>query len=141
LLYKGGGPAVNDLLGGHIGLAFLSLSSALPQVSTGKIRILAVVEKSRYPGLPDVPTIGETVPGVEMSSWLGFFAPAATPQPIVMRLHDEMVRILKTDAVRDKLGNLGFSVTGSSPAELADDVRSGLALRGQLMRSAGIEPE
>ena len=139
--YKGGGPAVNDLLGGHIGLAFLSLSSALPQVSTGKIRILAVVEKSRYAGLPDVPTIAETVPGVEMSSWLGFFAPAATPQPIVTRLHDEMVRILKTAAVRDKLGNLGFSVTGSSSAELADDVRSGLALRGQLMKSAGIEPE
>ena len=81
--YKGGGPAVNDLLGGHIGLAFLSLSSALPQVSTGKIRIIAVVEKSRYAGLPDIPTIAETVPGVEMSSWLGFFAPAATPQPIV----------------------------------------------------------
>lgn len=139
--YKGGGPAVNDLLGGHIGLAFLSLSSAVPQVSTGKIRIIAVVEKSRYAGLPDVPTIAETVPGVEMSSWLGFFAPAATPQPIIARLHDEMVRILKTDAVRDKLGNLGFSVTGSSPAEFADDVRSGLALRGQLMKSAGIEPE
>jgi tripartite-type tricarboxylate transporter receptor subunit TctC len=139
--YKGGGPAVNDLLGGHIGLGFLSLSSALPQVSTGKIRIVAVVEKSRYAGLPDVPTIAEAVPGVEMSSWLGFFAPAATPQPIVMRLHDEIVRILKTDAVRDKLGNLGFSVTGSSPAELVDDVRSGLALRGQLMKSAGIEPE
>jgi tripartite-type tricarboxylate transporter receptor subunit TctC len=139
--YKGGGPAVNDLLGGHIGLAFLSLSSALPQVSTGKIRILAVVDKSRYPGLPDVPTIAETVPGVEMSSWLGFFAPANTPQPIVTRLHDEMVRILKTDAVKDKLANLGFEVTGSSPAEFADDVRSGLALRGQLMKSAGIEPE
>jgi tripartite-type tricarboxylate transporter receptor subunit TctC len=139
--YKGGGPAVNDLLGGHIGLAFLSLSSAVPQLSTGKIRIIAVVEKSRYAGLPDVPTIAETVPGVEMSSWLGFFAPAATPQPIAARLHDDIVRILKTDAVRDKLGNLGFSVTGSSPAELADDVRSGLALRGQLMKSAGIEPE
>jgi len=139
--YKGGGPAVNDLLGGHIGLGFLSLSSAVPQLSTGKIRIIAVVEKSRYAGLRDVPTIAETVPGVEMSSWLGFFAPAATPQPIVTRLHDEIVRILKIDAVRDKLGNLGFSATGSSPAELADDVRSGLALRGQLMKSAGIEPE
>ena len=139
--YKGGGAAVNDLLGGHIGLAFLSLSSAVPQLSTGKIRIIAVVEKSRYAGLPDVPTIAEAVPGVEMSSWLGFFAPAATPQPIVTRLHDEIVRILKTDSVRDKLGNLGFSATGSSPAELADDVKSGLALRGQLMKSAGIEPE
>jgi tripartite-type tricarboxylate transporter receptor subunit TctC len=139
--YKGGGPAVNDLLGGHIGLGFLSLSSAVPQVSTGKIRIIAVVEKSRYGGLPDVPTIAETVPGVEMSSWLGFFAPAGTPEPIVTRLHDEMVRILKTDAVKDKLGNLGFTVTGSTPAEFAEDVRSGLALRGQLMKSAGIEPE
>src|SRR4051795_10466993 len=83
--YKGGGAAVNDLLGGHIGMAFLSLSAAVPHMNTGKIRIIAVVEKTRYAALPDIPTIGETVPGFEMSSWVGVFAPASTPPEIVAK--------------------------------------------------------
>ena len=139
--YKGGGAAANDLLGGHIGMAFLSLSSAVPLLTTGKIRILAVVEKSRYAAMPDIPTIAETVPGFEMSSWLGFFAPAATPDPLIARLHDEIVRILKTDTVKDKLASLGFAVTATTPGELATAVKTGLEVRGQLMKSAGIQPE
>ena len=139
--YKGGGAAANDLLGGHIGMAFLSLSSAVPLLTTGKIRILAVVEKSRYAAMPDIPTIAETVPGFEMSSWLGFFAPAVTPDPLIARLHDEIVRILKTDTVKDKLASLGFAVTATTPGELATAVKTGLEVRGQLMKSAGIQPE
>jgi tripartite-type tricarboxylate transporter receptor subunit TctC len=139
--YKGGGAAANDLLGGHIGMAFLSLSSAVPLLTTGKIRILAVVEKSRYAAMPDIPTIAETVPGFEMSSWLGFFAPAATPDPLIARLYDEIVRILKTDTVKDKLASLGFAVTATTPGELAAAVKTGLEVRGQLMKSAGIQPE
>ena len=139
--YKGGGAAANDLLGGHIGMAFLSLSSAVPLLTTGKIKILAVVEKTRYAAMPDIPTIGETVPGFEMSSWLGFFAPAGTPNPLIARLHDEIVRILKTDAAKEKLASLGFAVTATTPAELASAVKTGLDLRGQLMKSAGIQPE
>jgi len=139
--YKGGGAAANDLLGGHIGMAFLSLSSAVPLLTTGKIRILAVVEKSRYAAMPDIPTIAETVPGFEMSSWLGFFAPAVTPDPLIARLHDEIVRILKTDTVKDKLASLGFAVTATAPGELAAAVKTGLEVRGQLMKSAGIQQE
>jgi tripartite-type tricarboxylate transporter receptor subunit TctC len=139
--YKGGGAAANDLLGGHIGMAFLSLSSAVPLLTTGKIKILAVVEKSRYAGMPDIPTIAETVPGFEMSSWLGFFAPAAMPAPLIARLHDEIVRILKTEAVKDKLASLGFAITATTAAELARAVNAGLEVRGQLMKSSGIQPE
>ena len=91
--YRGGALSANDLAGGHIAMAFASYSAIVGLIPTGKVRILGVVEKTRYAGLPDVPTVGETIPGFEMSSWLGFFAPAGTPAPIVARLHDEFVKI------------------------------------------------
>jgi tripartite-type tricarboxylate transporter receptor subunit TctC len=137
--YRGGGATINDLLGGHIKVAFLSLSSAVPHLGSGKIRIVAVVEKSRYAAMPDIPTIGETVPGFEMSSWLGFFAPAGTP--LVTRLNEAMVKVLTTDAVKEKLAALGLVVAPSTPAELAATVREGLAVRGELVRAANIQAE
>ena len=139
--YKGGGAAINDLVGGHIPMAFLSMSAAVPMLSTGKIKLLAVVEKTRYAGMPELPTIGETVPGFEMSSWLGFFAPAGTPDAIVAQLNSEIGKILKSDAVRDKFSALGFAAAGSTPAELAETVKTGLEVRGQLIKAAGIQQE
>jgi tripartite-type tricarboxylate transporter receptor subunit TctC len=139
--YKGGGAAVNDLLGGHIGMAFLSLSAAVPHINTGKIRIVAVVEKTRYAAMPDIPTIGETVPGFEMSSWVGLFAPAGTPQPIVARLNEAVAKILTTDSVKAKLANLGLVVQAGTPEEFAELVKDGLKVRGELIKAAGIQPE
>jgi tripartite-type tricarboxylate transporter receptor subunit TctC/ribosomal protein S18 acetylase RimI-like enzyme len=108
--YRGGALSANDLVGGHIEMAFLSYSSAAPLVPTGKIRILAVVERTRYSAIPDIPTVAETVPGFEMSSWLGFFAPAGAPAPIVARLNRELVQILQVEAVKERLGTLGLAV-------------------------------
>ncbi len=139
--YRGGGPATNDLVGGHINMAFLSLSSAVPQLSTGKIRILALVEKTRYAAMPDIPTIGETIPGFEMSSWLGFFAPAATPEPVVARLNAAIIKILTADAVTEKLATLGLVVAPTAPAELAAIIKDGLAVRGALVKAANIQAE
>ena len=139
--YKGGGAAVNDLLGGHIGMAFLSLSAAVPHINSGKIRIVAVVEKARYAALPEIPTIGETVPGFEMSSWVGVFAPAGTPPDIIAKLNDAMAKVLKTDGVKGKLANLGLVVQAGTPAELAETVKDGLKVRGELVKAAGIQPE
>jgi len=139
--YKGGGVAVNDLLGGHIPMAFLSLSSAVPALPTGKIRLIATVEKTRYSGMPDLPTIGETVSGFEMSSWVGFFAPAATPQTIIARLNEQITKALHAAAVKDKMAPLGLAAIGSTPQELSDTVTEGLAVRGRLIRAAGIEAE
>ena len=139
--YKGGGAAVNDLLGGHIGMAFLSLSAAVPHINTGKIRIVAVVEKTRYAALPDIPAVGETVPGFEMSSWVGVFAPAGTPAAIIAKLNEAMAKVLKTDGVKAKLANLGLVVQAGTPAELAETVKDGLKVRGELVKAAGIQPE
>jgi tripartite-type tricarboxylate transporter receptor subunit TctC len=139
--YRGGGPAANDLIGGHIPMAFLSLSSAVPQLATGKIRIIALVEKNRYAAMPDIPTIGETVPGFEMSSWLGVFAPAGTPAPLIARLSDTIGKILNDPPVKEKLAALGLVVAPVTPAELADMIREGLAVRGALVKAARIEPQ
>jgi tripartite-type tricarboxylate transporter receptor subunit TctC len=139
--YRGGGATINDLIGGHIRVAFLSLSTAVPHLSSGKIRIVGVVERTRYAGMPDVPTIGETVPGFEMSSWLGFFAPAATPAPLVARLNEAMVKVLTAEAVNYKLATLGLVVAPSTPDELAAIIKHGLAVRGQLVKAANIQAE
>jgi tripartite-type tricarboxylate transporter receptor subunit TctC len=139
--YRGGGATINDLIGGHIKVAFLSLSTAVPHLTSGKIKILAVVEKARYAALPDVPTIGETVPGFEMSSWHGFFAPATTPAPLVARLNAAITKVLVTSEVKDKLAVLGVAVATGTPAELAVLVKSGLAARGELIKAANIQPE
>jgi len=139
--YRGGALSANDLAGGHIPMAFVSYSAVAPLIPTGKVRILAVVEKTRYAGLPDVPTVGETVPGFEMSSWLGFFAPTATPTPIVKRLHDEIVKVLKADEVKERLAAVGLAVVAGTPAELTETVRNGIAVRGELIKAAKIEPQ
>ena len=139
--YRGGGATINDLLGGHIKVAFLSLSTAVPHLTTGKIKLLAVVEKARYQAMPDVPTIGETVPGFEMSSWHGIFAPAGTPVPVIARLNAAIREVLTTEAVKEKLGVLGVAVATSTPEELADIVKTGLTSRGELVKAANIQPE
>ena len=139
--YRGGALSANDLAGGHIGMAFLSYSAVAGLIPTGKIRILAVVEKTRYAALPDVPTVGETVSGFEMSSWLGFFAPAATPAPIVARLNSEIGKILKVDEVKERLAAVGLAVAAGTPADLAEIVRNGIAVRGELIKAAKIEPQ
>jgi tripartite-type tricarboxylate transporter receptor subunit TctC len=139
--YRGGGAAVNDLLGGHIGMAFLSLSAAVPHLNTGKIGIVAMVEKTRYAALPDVPTIGETVPGFEMSSWIGLFAPAGTPAEVIAKLNGGVAKVLTADAVKEKLAALGLVVVAGKPEELSAMVKSGLQVRGELVKAAGITPE
>ena len=99
------------------------------------------MERDRYAAMSDIPTIGETVPGFEMSSWVGFFSPAPTPLPLLARLNDAMVNVLKIDAVKEKLAALGLAVAPSTPSELAAMVNQGLAVRGELVKAANIQIE
>jgi tripartite-type tricarboxylate transporter receptor subunit TctC len=139
--YRGGGAAVNDLLGGHISMAFLSLSAVVPHLNTGKVRMIAMVEKTRYAAMPDVPTIGETVPGFEMSSWIGLFAPAGTPADVIGKLNAGVAKVLTAEGVKEKLANLGLVVVAGKPEELSEVVKGAIQVRGELVKAAGITPE
>jgi len=139
--YKGGGATINDLLGGHIPSAFLSLSAAKTLHDSGKIRIIGVADKTRYPELPNVPTIAETVPGFEMSSWVALVAPSGTPPAVLQQLADASAKILKTPAITKKLGDVGLVVTANPPADLANTIKTGLDVRGKLIKASGIQPE
>jgi tripartite-type tricarboxylate transporter receptor subunit TctC len=139
--YRGGALSANDLAGGHIGMAFLSYSAVAGLIPTGKVRVLAVVEKTRYAALPEVPTVAETVSGFEMSSWLGFFAPAGTAGPIVARLNGEIGKILQVNEVKERLAAVGLAVAAGTPQDLAEIVRNGIAVRGELIKAAKIEPQ
>jgi len=100
-----------------------------------------VVEKDRYAAMPDIPTIAETVPGFAMSSWVAMFAPVGTPPDIVAKLNAAAAKILKTDAMKERLAVLGLVVAAGTPEELAETVRDGLKVRGELIKAAGIQAE
>jgi len=140
--YKGAGPAVQDLVAGQIPVAFVALATALPHARTGKIRILGVVEPTRSRLAPDVPTVGESVPGYAMPfSWFGFFGPAGLPDPILRRLNLDILKALNAPDAHAKLEAAGLPVLGTSPEEFADMIKRELEIFRKLITAAGIQPE
>lgn len=121
--YKGGGPAITDLLGGQIKVAVASVVSVLQFVRSGQVRILAVTDRSRYEALPDVPTVAETFPGFDVSGWGAIFAPKGTPTEIVNRLNAAITKVLNTPEVKQTLAARGVVASPSTPAELAQQMR------------------
>ena len=140
--YRGAGQSMQDLVGGQIAAVFTTLSTALPQARGGKIRILGLVESQRQPSAPEIPTIGESVPGYAMPrSWLGFFAPAGQPAPIVKRLNAELLKELHAPDIRAKLEAAGMPVAGTSAEEFAAVVKNDIEMYGKIAVAAGIKPE
>ena len=138
--YKGAGPAITDLLGGQIPLAFVSLASVMAHVKAGKLRALAVVEGQRYKGMPQVPTIKETVPNYDMfTSWLGFFAPAGTPREIVARLNSEINHALADPEVAAKLEAAALVRLSTTPAEFTEMVKKELELGARFAKMLGVK--
>jgi tripartite-type tricarboxylate transporter receptor subunit TctC len=119
--YKGGGPALNDLLGGQIDLVFDAIPTLLPHVKSGKLVAFAITGKKRDPLLADVPTVAESL-GVDFDaySWFGLVAPAGTSTQITQRLSRDVETVLRDKEVRDQLGNTGFEVVGTSPEQFRD---------------------
>ena len=139
--YKGGGPAATDVLGGQIPMIFSSLVTVAQQIQAGKLKVLGVTDKTRYAGLPGVPTIAETLPGFEMSSWLGFFGPPNLPAPIVTKLHDAIVKALADPTIAAKLNSAGLLIVGNTPQQFAAQQKSDYEKRGALIKAIGIQPE
>ncbi|SAI73734.1 putattive exported protein [Bordetella ansorpii] len=140
--YKGAGQAMADLLGSHVDCFFSSASAAMPHISAGKLRVLAVSTPQRVPALRDVPTVAESVaPGFTFSLWGGFFAPARTPQPVVDLLNREINAILADQAVRQRFEADGTTVRQNSPAEFAAFVRAEAEKYRQLVKATGVRAE
>ena len=140
--YKGAGPSMQDLVGGQIPAVFTTLSTAIPQMRGGKIKVLGLVESRRQPSVPNVPTIGESVPGYAMPrSWLGFFGPAGLPAPIVKRLNAELLKALHAPDTRAKLEAAGMPVIGTSAEEFAAVVRDDIEMYRKIATAAGIQRE
>jgi len=139
--YKGGAPAANDAVGGHIQAVIATISSTLGQHKTGLLRIIGIGEKERFAGQPDIQAIAETVPGFEATSWLAFYAPAGTPKEAVEALNRELVHALNTPEVKKKLFDLGLPVVADKPDELGKRTRDELKLWGDIARAMNVRAE
>jgi len=138
--YKGTAPALTDLLGGQIDLMFISLVTGAEQVRAGKLRAYGVTSVQRQAFFPDLPTIGETVPGFESSAWFGVFAPANLPDAITKKLNTIIVGVLADPKLRDQLKNEGATSVGNTPKEFAAFVREDIERWAPLIRSSGASP-
>lgn len=138
--YKGGSLAMTDLVGGTLPVLFASLATARPHIESGRARALGVVEAHRFQGMPDLPTVGETVPGYAISSWFALFGPAGLPAPVQARLNAEVNKALARQDLRDALALAGMTATGGTAEQLAAQLRAELALREKLVKAAGIQP-
>lgn len=140
--YKGGGQAINDVVGGQVKVAVLGLSPVLPFLKSGQLKALAVTGEKRSPILPDVPTVAETLPGFSTLQWFAALAPAGTPPEIIERLHKEFVQAAHEPDVEQKLAAVGLEVrTSATPAELTRFMEQDLPKWPPLVKAAGLKIE
>jgi len=140
--YKGGGPAMNDLLGGQVQMGILIMSTIMPHVEAGKLRAIAVAEAVRAKALPNLPTIGESIPGFAMPDiWIGLLGPRGLPAAIVNRINTEANKAIQAPEVRPRLEAAGYEVSGNTPAEFAQTIRASIEQYRRATTVAGVKPE
>lgn len=139
--YKGGGPALIDLMANRITMYFSGISAALPLIENDKLRGIAVTGSKRTPVMPDTPTIAETVPGYEIINWYAVLAPAATSHAIIKKLNGEIAKALAAVDVKERFSTLGSDAISSTPQELGAFTRSEIAKWAKVMKFAGIKPK
>jgi len=140
--YKGAGPAVIDLVGGRLQLMFENQPTVLPHIRSAKLKALAVGTKTRSAALPEYPTVSEAgVPGYESSTAFGVLASAKTPAPIIGRLNRELVKILHSSDIRERMAAQGQEAVGGTPQQYAAHLKEELAKYGRIVKTAGIKAE
>jgi tripartite-type tricarboxylate transporter receptor subunit TctC len=140
--YKGSPPAYADLFSSNIQLMFDAVPAVIPHARSGKLRALAVGSSTRSPFLPDVPTVAESgYPGFEAVGWIGLAAPAKTPEAVLNKINAEVVKILATQDMKDRLAGLGVTPVGDSRAQFTAFVRSEIAKWGKLIKDAGVKAD
>jgi len=140
--YKGGGPAIADLLAGHVTFMFENMPSILTHVQSGKLRGLAVTGQKRSPAAPDLPTMIESgYPGFEAGSWYGVYAPAGTPKEIVQKLNAELVKAINSPEMQRQLSAQGADPVGNTPEEFAAFIRAEIAKWAAVIKAAGVKAE
>jgi tripartite-type tricarboxylate transporter receptor subunit TctC len=139
--YKGGAQAITDLVGGQVDLTMNGMVATYPHVKDGKLRLLAVSSARRLPQLPDVPTVGETIPGFVSGSWQGVMAPAGVPPAIVNKLNAEMAKIVKMPDVREKMAAQGAEPQTNTPEEFGAWFKAEIAQWGKVIADAQIKLE
>jgi tripartite-type tricarboxylate transporter receptor subunit TctC len=135
--YKGTGPALVDLMAGRYQYNFAGLLGAQVQVRAGKLRAIAVTTPKRIPSLPDLPAVAEALPGFEVVGWYGVMGPAGLPAPIVTKLHDEFVKVLKRPDVHDRIVADGSEPAGTGPEEFRQFMLADLAKWAKLVKESG----
>jgi tripartite-type tricarboxylate transporter receptor subunit TctC len=139
--YKGGGPAVTDLLGGRISMMFLQISIALPHIKSGALQPIGIAKLKRSPTLPDVPTIDEQgLRGFEALSWYALMAPAGTPRDVVSKISAQVTDILRQSEIRQRLTELAVDPAGGTPEELASYIQAEWKRWEKVVRDAKISP-
>lgn len=141
--YKGGTPAMIDLLGGNVQLIFATVSTALTHIKAGKIRPLAVTFAKRAEQFPDWPTVAESgVPGFSVDNWYGFMAPRGAPKPVIGKLHREIGRVLEQPDVRERLAGLGiFPFLAPTPEAFGDYIKAEIKKYGKVVQESGVRAE
>lgn len=140
--YKGGGPAMVDLLAGNIQLIFATAASSIGHIKAGKVRAIAVSTAKRSALVPDLPTVAEAgLPGYEANNWNGFFVPAKTPRPIINRLNKEIAAALNAPDIKEFLFKQGLDAAPNTPEQFAAYMKSEMAKWAKVIKAAGIKPQ
>ena len=140
--YKGGAPAVIDLVAGRLSLMMANLTTAQPHIRSGRLRGLGIGTKSRSKLFPELPTIAESgVPGYEANNWNGIVVPARTPRAVIERLHREIIAVLKESVIADRMAKSALEPIGDTPAEFARYLKAEADKWGKLVKAAGIRAE